>query len=241
MSFANSGTLREEQPMRKNSFGSWQILVAVLAVPGFALAQTGQQNSTLTVSGQSGQATLVQMNGKSYVDLESLARLVNGSLGFNGRQVILTIPGSPATSQATVSPPSQPTNTGFSKDFVRAGIEEMSAIREWRSVIVNVIQNSYPFSESSWAVYSAEAAKGLKLASVAMSTDSDRSAFQLLSNEFNNMQMLSNHVLEKKNAMEYMPPGYLDGNSLNQKVLGCAHSLAAMAASGQFVDDGSCD
>ena len=227
--------------MRSNLFGLWLVLAAIPAVPGLALAQTGQQNSTLTVNGQPGQATVVQINGRSYVDLESLARLVNGSLGFSGKQITLMLPGSAAGMPMTVSPASQAAIPGFSKDFVRAGIEEMSAIREWRSVIVNVIQNSYPFSESSWAVYSAEAAKGLKLASLAMSTDSDRSAYQLLSNEFNNMQMLSNHVLEKRAAMEYMPPGYLDDNPLNQKVLGCAHSLAAMAASGQFVDDGSCD
>jgi len=227
--------------MRNNLFGSWLVLAAILAAPGFALAQTGQQNSTLTVIGQPGQATVVQVNGRSYVDLESLARLVSGSLGFSGRQITLTLPGPAAPAPATPSPASQPANPGFSKGFVAAGIEEMSAIREWRGVIVNVIQNSYPFSESSWAVYSAEAAKSLKLASLAVSTDSDRSAFQLLSNEFNNMQMLSNKVLEKRNAMEYMAPDYLNDNPLNQKVLGCAHALASMAASGQFVDDGSCD
>jgi len=27
---------------------------------------------------------------------------------------------------------------------------------------------------------------------------------------------------------------------LNKKIINCAHSLAAMAANGQFVDDGSC-
>jgi hypothetical protein len=56
----------------------------------------------------------------------------------------------------------------------------------------------------------------------------------------NNMQMLSSQVLENRRTMYYMPPKYLDDNPLNQKILSCAQSLASMAASGQFVDDGSC-
>jgi len=38
----------------------------------------------------------------------------------------------------------------------------------------------------------------------------------------------------------YMPPDALDNDALDQRILNCAHSLAAMAASGQFVNDASC-
>jgi hypothetical protein len=234
--------------MQKNSCRAWLMLTAILAMAGLALSQSGQQNSTLFVIGQAGQAAVVQINGRSFVDLESLARLLNGSLSFAGSRIALTLPSSVASAPATAPPAmqpvtqpvTQPTNHGFSKDFVRAGIEEMSAIREWRSVIANAIQNSYPIGQSSFAGYSAEAAKGLRLASLAASTESDRNAFQLLSNELDNMQMLSDKVLAKSKAMEYMPPDYLNNNSLNQKILNCAHSLASMASTGQFVDDGSC-
>jgi hypothetical protein len=238
--------------MQKNSCRAWLMLMALLAMAGLALSQSGQENATLFVIGQQGQATVIQMNGRSYVDLESLARLLNGSLSYAGNRIALALPSSatnaPATAPPTIQPVNQPAskpvnqpaNPGFSKEFVSAGIEEMSTIREWRSAIANAIQNSYPIGPSSFTGYSAEAAKNLRLASLAASTDSDRSAFQLLSNELDNMQMLSDKVLAKSKAMEYMHPDYLNNNSLNQKILSCAHSLASMAATSQFVDDGSC-
>jgi hypothetical protein len=158
---------------------------------------------------------------------------MNGSISFAGNQITLTLS---ASAQATTPP----VNPGFSKAFVRAAIEQMSTIREWRSVMGDIIQHSYPFSAVSFTGYSAEAAKNLSLASLAASTPSDRSAFQLLSNELDNMQTLTNTVLQNQQSMTYMPPNYLDNNSLNQKIVSCAHSLASMAASNQFVDDGSC-
>jgi hypothetical protein len=226
--------------MQKNLFRTWMMLTAILALPCLALSQSGQQNSTLVVSGQPGQATVVQINGRSFVDIESLARLVNGSLSFAGNQTVLTLPGSAASEAPTAPPANPPPVPGFSKDFVKAGIEEMSTIREWRSVIVSAIQNSYPINATGLAAYSAAATKYLRLTSLAISTDSDRSAFQLLSNELDNMQMLSNKVVAKARAMEYMAPNYLDDNALNQQILSCARSLASMASSNQFVDDGSC-
>jgi hypothetical protein len=54
------------------------------------------------------------------------------------------------------------------------------------------------------------------------------------------MQQLSNKLLKKRQSLEYIPPNFLNDDPLNQKVLACARSLASMAASGQFEDDGSC-
>jgi len=41
--------------------------------------------------------------------------------------------------------------------------------------------------------------------------------------------------------MTYISPDSLQNDSLNQRLMACGRSLSAMAASGQFVDDGSCD
>jgi len=229
-----------EQPMRERSFSAWLMLVALLLLPALALSQAVRQSWTLIINGRPGQAAVVHMDGKSYVELESLARLVNGSLAFSGNQITLTLPGSVANAPAAASSTSQSGNPAFSKDFMRAGIEEMSTIREWRSAILNVVQNSYPFTESWLNGFRDQSAKSLRLASVAVSNDSDRSAFQLLSNVFDNMQQLSNKLLKKRQSLEYIPPNFLNDDPLNQKVLACARSLASMAASGQFEDDGSC-
>jgi hypothetical protein len=41
-------------------------------------------------------------------------------------------------------------------------------------------------------------------------------------------------------ALVVIAPDSLTNDPLNKKLLDCAHSLAAMAANGQFVEDGSC-
>jgi len=78
-------------------------LILLLSLSGFA--QNAQQNLTLIVNGQPGQIPIVQMNGKSYVDIDALARLTNSSVSIKGNQVILTPPGS-APSAAQGAPES---------------------------------------------------------------------------------------------------------------------------------------
>jgi hypothetical protein len=67
-----------------------------------------QQNLTLMVAGQPGQAPVVQINGKSYVDIEALARLTNSSVSLKGNQIILTPAGSAPSAQPADSEPSAP-------------------------------------------------------------------------------------------------------------------------------------
>jgi len=224
--------------MRQNPLSAWLILGFLLSTPRLGPSPSAQQNGTLIVSGQPGQAPLVQMSGKSYVDVETLARLANGSLSFKGSQITLTLPAADTT--ATVPSESQPSTSGFSKDFIKAGIEVGSTIREWRAALMSSVQNGYPVTDDFLAGYRRRASTNLRLASVAVSTDSDRSAFQLLSNELDKMQQLSNQVLDARQNMSYMSANALRDDPLNQQILTCARSLAAMAASGQFQDDGSC-
>lgn len=215
------------------------ILLALLAVPGLALSQGMQRDWTLVVSGQSGEAPVIQVNGRSYVDVEALARLTNGSLSFQGKQITLTLPSAPGAPAADSSA-SQPASTEFSTDFMKAAIEEMSVIREWRSALVNAVQNGYPLTGDLVAGYQAQAAKNLRLASVAASTDSDRNTYQLISNELANMQALSNKLLAARKNLNYISRDALKDDPLDQQILSCARNLAAIAASGQFQDDGSC-
>jgi hypothetical protein len=226
--------------MREKSLLIRLLFVLLLVVPALAVSQAQQQTQTLMVEGKSGEVTVIQMNGRSYVDLEALARVVSGSLAFNGNRITLTLPTSSANNAAAAPPASPTANSGLSKEFIKAGIEEMSAIREWRSAVANAVQNGYPVTEDWVGAYRGQAATSLRLASVAVSTDSDGSAYQLISNVFDNMQQLSNKFVAARKSLNYMAPDSLKNDPLNQKILNCARSLASMAASGQFVDDGSC-
>jgi hypothetical protein len=85
-----------------------------------------------------------------------------------------------------------------------------------------------------------EAQHHLKLISVAASSEDDRKAVQLLTNEFNNMKKLSDRFVEANKSRTYVSPNALDNDPLHQRILNCAHSLSAMAANNQFVDHGYC-
>jgi hypothetical protein len=226
--------------MRKRKSLAPILFTLLLALPLLALSQAAQQTRTLVINGQTGQVTVVQVDGRSYVDLEALARIGNGSLGFNGNQITLTLPGATSVPAAAAPAVNSSGTPGLSKGFLKAGIEAMSLVREWHSALANAIQNGFPIAESWLSGYRIQAAAGLRLATVAASTDSDQSAVQLLNAEFENMKTLSNNYVAKRQALDYIAPDALTNDDLNQKIMNCGHSLAAMAASGQFVDDGSC-
>jgi hypothetical protein len=229
----------ENDLMRETSFRKILPLAALLLAPELGLSQAPPQSGTLTVTGHSGQAPVIQVNGKSYVEIESVARLTNGSLSFQDSQIILTFPGA----VANPAPPQtdQPAKVeGFSKDFLKAIIEEMTVIREWRSAIVNSIRNNYPVTEIWVSGYRRTADSKLALASAAAVTDADRNGLPLLSNEFGNMRTFSDKYLAMHESMAYISPDSLDGDQLDQQILNCAHGLASLAASGQFQDVPTC-
>jgi hypothetical protein len=220
-----------------------------LLAPSVALSQGASQKRTLIINGQSTEVPVVQVNGQSYVGLEALADAVGGSVSYSANRVALSVPVGPAnnapstaTSGASTAPSTGgvPSNPGFSRGFLNAGIEQMSTLREWHTALATAIENGIPLSAGLLAPYRAQATTNLRLASVAVTTADDRSAYQLLNNEFQNMANLSDKYINKRANLSYIPPNALDNDDLNRRIIACGHSLATMAASGQFMDDGSC-
>ena len=234
--------------MRIRRSFAWLLGAFLLVVSGIAVAQDANQNRTLIVNGQSANVPVIQVNGRSYVDLEALARAANGSLSFSGNMIALTLPGPPAnanttspntpSASASAAPPAA--NPGFSQAFLQAAIEQMSTVREWHTALAAAIQNGTPVAANWLLPYRNQAATNLRLASVAIQTNSDRRAFQLLTNEFQNMAKLADKYIAARANLTYVSPNALRDDDLNQRIVTCGHSLGAMAASGQFVDDGSC-
>ncbi len=234
--------------MRIRRSFAWLLGTFLLVVSGIAVAQDANQNRTLIVNGQSANVPVIQVNGRSYVDLEALARAANGSLSFSGNMIALTLPGppananttSPSTPSASASAAPPAANPGFSQAFLQAAIEQMSTVREWHTALAAAIQNGTPVAANWLLPYRNQAATNLRLASVAIQTNSDRRAFQLLTNEFQNMAKLADKYIAARANLTYISPNALRDDDLNQRIVTCGHSLGAMAASGQFVDDGSC-
>ncbi|MGA2966845.1 MAG: hypothetical protein ABSD64_11580 [Terriglobales bacterium] len=191
---------------------------------------------TLKVAGYAGQAPILQINGKSCVELEQLARLTQASLTFKGHQIVLSLSAPSAHEPAEETKAKQ----GFSRSFLQAGIEQMGVIREWRSGIANAIQSGFPLPEDWFSAQRRNADKSLALVSAAMSTDDDHKAFPLLSAELNNVQRLSENYLATRKNAEYIAPGSLDNDPLNQQILSCLRAFAAMTADNKFQDEAAC-
>ena len=212
------------------------ILALLLLLPEVGLSQAPQPKAALTVKGYPGSVPVIQINGKSYVEIESLARLTSGSVGFQGNQITLTLASSVASPAAAQT--DQPVK--LSKGLLKAEIEAMTAIGEWRTSIANAIQNNSPVAEDSLDGYRRDADSKLALASPTAVTDAYRSVLQLLRNEFNNMQKLSVQYLAMRKSLTYISPDSLDNDPLNQQIQNCARGLASLTASGQFQDIAVC-
>lgn len=208
----------------------WWIVALAMIVPVLAMSQ-GKIHK-LAVSGHAGSIPVTQINGKNYVEVEALAHLVSGSLSFRGDQMTLSLTGNEAANAEK--------KVGLSRDFLRAGIEEMSTIREWHGALATAIENQFPVTQDVLRPYETAAAKNLRFAQVAATTDADQKAAQLITNEYQKMKQLSDSFLAKRAAATYINADALANDTLNQSLIACWRSLEAMAASGQFTDDGTC-
>ena len=102
--------------MRDKLLNKILTLVVLLLMPGVALAQALQPQTTLTINGRAGKAPVIQINGKAFVEVEALARLTNGAISFKGNQITLTLP---ISAPDTATPQGDPAaKSGVSREFL---------------------------------------------------------------------------------------------------------------------------
>lgn len=202
-------------------------------------AQAGTAQSTsLTVAGHGGQAPVIQRNGRSYVDVEGLARMTGGTLGFQGSRIVLTLPAPAVQPLHSVEPSPKPAEEkGFTREFLRAGVEQMSVIREWRSALENAIRTNNPVEESWISYYRRTATDRMAMATASASTESDRRGVGLLQSEMAMIGQLSDRFLALRSNLTYVDPKSLDNDPLDQKILACAQGMAATAVPGAMFED----
>jgi hypothetical protein len=211
-------------------FLSLSAVLLVLSQP--ASGQLQPQKSPIIFNGRSGTANVIQFNGHSYIDLESLARIGNGSVGFRGERIVLTFP-PPATAQPV----------GLSREFSKAGIEQLGAAREWMTTVSFAVQNGYQLAGTWVNDYSTRTTERLRVASVSAATPEDHKAMQLLQNEFNSLQTWSNSMVAARNALNAqlaVSPSTVTDDPAYQKLGSCAQFLSSMLVSGHFDDNPAC-
>ena len=222
--------------MHRDTIRTSAMLAAILLLP--LLVLVAQETNSLLIEGPQGQTRVIHVEGKNYVEVDEFARITGGSLRFVGSQIILSLPGSDTPAQATNSTPKPVAS--LSKPFLTGGIETMREILEWHASLKNAIERGYPLSDAWFGNYRRQIRSSLAQTQAAASTDLDQRAFPLLSNEFDIMNALTDKYLKITVSRDYLAPNSLESDPLNQKLMTCWHSLASMASSNQFVDDGSC-
>lgn len=236
--------------MSKKPSTSSRNAVLLLVIFAAVVCLRAAERHTLIINGQSTEVPVIFVSGHPYVGLEALAHALSGSVSSSGSMVALSLPTHPAdnarsstkepAAPAPVQTQAAPHNPDFSRDFLNAGIEQVSALREWHTALQVAIQSGIPLSEGLLQPYRAQATTSLHFASVAAITTADRNAYQLLNNVYLNMAKLSDKYVNMRASLTYIAPDALQNDELNQRIISCGHFLGAMASSGQFTDDGSC-
>jgi len=225
--------------MQRKAIRTWMMLVAILLLPMMVLVAQETSWNSLLIDGRQGQARVIQVQGKNYVEVDELARLTGGSLRFVGNQIILTMPENGDTSSLAVqSAPGPP--AGVSRQFLSAGLETMREILEWHAALKTAIERGYPLSDEWLGYYRRQVQSSLRHAETEASTDTDRKAVSLLTDEFDNVTALTDRYLRITTNRDYIAPDSLSNDPLEQKLLACWQSMESMRSSHHFVDDGSC-
>ena len=213
--------------------------IAIALVTLLSCYVAAQQNRTmLVVTGHPGEAPIVKLKGKTFVDLQALAQITNSSIRFEREKVVLSLPGSEHTSSAETH-----SAEGFSREFMSSGIEAIASMREWGTTLVAAIENGYPIG-TAMAPFKGRATDALRAATAAAVTESDRKGLELLNREFTGVQSWSDHLVSARNSMSAanytMSDDAVRKDSVFQNLVRCGQFLGSMFASGTFQDDGSC-
>jgi len=219
----------------------WKLAIVLLLLLGVAISQSSKGTRSISINGHTGDAMVYDIDGKLFVSLESLARVGNGSMSFQGDRIVLTFP---SADNPPPHPAVQSSPTGMSPDFMRASVQTLAVLQDWTNVLAYAVQRGVPGDGSRLVIFHDKASEALRLANVAAATDQDRSAFQLLSTEFDHVSNWSNKLVKERRNMntgQYsMTENALSQDSAYRKINGCMIFLNTMIPSGQFQDDYSC-
>jgi hypothetical protein len=215
----------------------------VLACAGILFAQSSSDRSLIVNGKLAGK--VVQIGGHSYIDLETVAQITNGSVMIEPNRVLLNIPGleagpGPEARPSAAPPPPPP---GLSREFARLAIAELAEMREWRGAIGTILTYGVPVVGTWPQDYHDRVNASLNQAAVAATTDSDRDALQLLQNEFENLSQWADGVVATRNSLnatKTVNPNFMQNDPALAKISECSRFLSSMLVSGVFADNSSC-
>jgi hypothetical protein len=198
-----------------------------------AIALAAQRARVLVINGHNA-GPVVQMRGRSYVDIETLAQNTNAAVNFQPDRIVLTLPSGGAGEQIPA---------GLSKSFASAALGDLALMREWKTAVETMITFRVPVTGSWLQDYHDHAKEALQGAGVQAANPIDQKAFELLQHEFNALAGWAGGAVADRqalNATRTLGPDVLQNDQALQKINSCAQFLGAMLASGNFSDNPAC-
>jgi hypothetical protein len=213
------------------------LLGVVLSLSGVLFAQR-TPDKKLILNGKATSAAVLQMDGHSYVDVETLAQITNGSVRIEAGQVVLTIPNANFDANtAQVTP-------GLSREFASAAIATLAEMKEWKGGLGAMVTFGLAV-DGSWAqIYHERVQTSLEQATVAASTNSDHNALQLLNTQYANLAKWESMVVAERqdhNGARTVKENSLRDDPVLTKFANCGRFLSTMLGSGIFADNPNCD
>lgn len=231
----------------RNALIYFSLAGSIFLFAGILFAQ-GKANRALIVNGKP-QGNVVQMNGHAYVDVETVAQFMNGSVTLETNRVVLTYP-EPQSAEAQAPAPetqqsaqSQAPSGALTRNFASVAISELAEMREWRGAVGAILTYGVPVVGTWPQDYHDRVQANLDQVSVAASTPGDEDAMRLLQNEFSNVARWTNEVVSTRqslNATNSVRPDALQSDPTLAKITNCSRFLSSMLVSGTFADDPSC-
>ena len=241
----------------------------VLALTGILFAQsTPTKNKILVVNGKNAGPVIRQIDGRSYVDIETLAQVTNGAVTIERHRIVVTIPASGSGSTAIAAPvsaapansapddagaddagaapasaaPAQPPQ-GLTRDFASAAIAALAEMREMRGAVRAMITYGLAVSDTWAQDDQGRVMTAIRQAEVAATSEDDLHALQLLENEADKLVSWEDSVFASRRALNgatTVDPNALQNDPALAKIRGCGQFLNAMLVSGVFADNPSC-
>lgn len=209
-------------------------------------------HKSFIVNGKPVNAEVVVVDGRSYVDIDSLAQIADitsGTMTVEPTRITLNIPlagaggaAAPGGNAQAQNEPATPAQ-GFSKAFISNAIGALAEMREWRGATQTMVTYGLAMSEAWAQGYQSRAQDNLAQAMLAATTDDDRSALALLRNEFGTLSNWSGTVLANRQALNgatTIDPNTLANDTTLAKINTCGDFLSGMLLSGTFNDNASC-
>jgi hypothetical protein len=191
---------------------------------------------TLIVNGATVNATVMQVEGRSYVDIEGLAQALRGSVTFDPSRIELTFP-APAVARA-------PQNSAeMSNQFQQMAVVILAEMREWKGAVAYIVATGMPVA-GTWSQDDKDRIEAdIMKTALAISTEADHQALQLLKQEFALLSEWADKVLGEREALQgarSVDPNALREDQALAKISECGKFLSWMIVSGSFSDDPSC-